>query len=88
MTFNVHLTHDLDLGFSRSNFEKNCISGMRWPIDKEQKGCESIDCWIHIVTTNFDLTHDINLGFSRSNFEIAVSQIWIWRVDSLGIKGM
>ena len=47
---------------------------MRWLIDKEQKGCESIDCWIHIVNTNFDLTHDINLGFSRSNLEIAVSQ--------------
>ena len=22
MTFNVHVTHDLDLGFSMSNFEK------------------------------------------------------------------
>ena len=22
MTFNIHLTHDLDLGFSRSNFGK------------------------------------------------------------------
>ena len=25
VTFNVHLTHDLDLGFSRSNFE-NAVS--------------------------------------------------------------
>ena len=28
VTFNVHLTHDLDLGFSRSNFE-NAVS-QKW----------------------------------------------------------
>ena len=28
VTFNVHLTHDLDLGFSRSNFE-NAVSQER-----------------------------------------------------------
>ena len=36
---------------------------MGWSIDKEQKGCESIKCYIHIVTSNFDLTHDLDLGF-------------------------
>ena len=44
MTFNVHLFHDIDLGFSRSNFEKSRISGMGWPIEMERNGCESIEC--------------------------------------------
>ena len=44
VTFNVHLFHDLDLGFSRSNFEKSRILGMGWTIDMERKGCESIEC--------------------------------------------
>ena len=34
MTFNVHLFHDLDLGFSRSNFEKvvsqEWYGGLTW----------------------------------------------------------
>ena len=50
VTFNVHLTHDLDLGFSRSNCEK-VVSGMGWSIDMEQKRCESID-----VTPTFILS--------------------------------
>ena len=75
VTFNIDLNHDLDLGFSRSNFEK-VISGMGWPIDMEWKGCESIECWDHVVTCNVPLTHDLDLGFSRSNFEKVVSQEW------------
>ena len=67
VTFNFDLNHDLDLGFSRSNFEK-VISGMGWPIDMELKGCESIECWTHVVTFTVPLTHDLHLGFSRSNF--------------------
>ena len=43
VTFNFDLNHDLELGFSRSNFEK-VVSGMGWPIDMERKGCESIEC--------------------------------------------
>ena len=43
MTFNVHLFHDLDLIFSRSNFESR-ISGMGWLIDMERKWCELIEC--------------------------------------------
>ena len=74
VTFNVHLTHDLNLGFSRSNFKKSRISGMGWPIHMERKGCESIGCYIYFVTFNVHLIHDLDLGFSRSNFENAVSQ--------------
>ena len=127
VTFNLPLTHDLDLGFSRSNFEKavsrewegrltwnerewddrklhplchfelspqpwhwpwifkikfwkSRISGMGWPIDMGWKGCESIECWTHVVAFNFPLTHDLDLGFSRSNFENAVSQEWEGRL--------
>ena len=58
------------------NYWKNHISWMGWPIDKERKGCESIECWTHIVTLNFDLTHDLDLGFARPICEIAVSQDW------------
>ena len=42
VTFNFDLNHDLDFGFSRSNFWKSCISAMGWQIDMEQKKCESI----------------------------------------------
>ena len=127
VTFNLPLTHDLDLGFSRSNFEnavsqewegrltwnerewddrklhplcyfelspqpwhwpwifkvkfwKSRISGMGWPIDMGWKGCESIECWTHVVAFNFPLTHDLDHGFSRSNFENAVSQEWEGRL--------
>ena len=76
VTFNFDLNHDLDLGFSWSNFGKWHISGMGWPIDMESKGCESIECWTHVVTFNVHLFHDLALGFSRSNFEIAVTQEW------------
>ena len=78
VTFNVHFTHDLDLGFSRSNFEKRCISGMGGQIDMERKRFESAECWIHVVTLNLNvyLFHDLDLGFSRSNFEKVVSQEW------------
>ena len=47
---------------------------MGWPIDMELKGCESIECWTHVVTFNVHLTHDLDRGFSRSNFENAVSK--------------
>ena len=57
-------------------FWKSHNSGMGCPIDMERKGCESTECWTHVVTFNFDLTHDLDLEFSMSNFEIAVSQEW------------
>ena len=42
-------------------FWKSLNSGMGWPIDIELKGCESIECWIHVVTFNVHLTHDLEL---------------------------
>ena len=127
VTFNCGLNHDLDLGFSRSNFEKSYLRngvadwhGMRgmwvdgmlnpccdfqlsphlwpwpwifkvifwkslilwmgWPIDIERKGCESIECWTHVVTFNVHLFHDPDLGLSRSNFEKGISQEWDGRL--------
>ena len=73
VTFNVHFAHDLDLGFSRSNFENAGMGGL---IDMEQKGFESAECWTHVVTFNVHLFHD----FSRSNFEKVVSQEWDGRL--------
>ena len=29
---------------------------MAWPIDMEQKGCESIECWTQVVTFKVHLT--------------------------------
>ena len=49
-------------------FWKSRISGMGWPIDMEWKGCESTECWTHVMTLNVHFTHDLYLGFSRSNF--------------------
>ena len=57
-------------------FWKSPISGMGWPIDMGWKGCESIECWNHVMTLNLPLTHDLDLGFSMSNFEKVVSQEW------------
>ena len=80
VTFNGHLTHDLYLGFSRSNFEK--VVSQEWDgrLTWNEKGCESIGCCIYFVTFNVHLTHDLDLGFSRSNFENAVSQEWEGRL--------
>ena len=55
-------------------FWRCCISGMGGPIDMEQKGCESIGCYTHLVTLNYDLTHDLGPWFSRSNFEKVITQ--------------
>ena len=57
-------------------FWKSHNSGMGCPIDMEWKGCESTECWTHVMTFNSDPTHDLDLEFSTSNFEIAVSQEW------------
>ena len=68
------------------NFRKSLISGMGWPIDMELKGCESIECWTHVVTFNCPLTHGLNLGFSKSNFE--KSYLRNGMADWHGTKGM
>ena len=82
VTFNVHLTHDLDFGYSRSNFKKSLILLMGWPIDMERKICESLEYWTHVVTFNVHLFHYLDLGYSRSNFEKVVSQEWDGRLTS------
>ena len=72
-------------------FWKSHISGMGWPIDMGWKGCESIECWTHVVAFNFPLTHDLDLGFSRSNFQGKIWKLLLLnngRFDSLGMKGM
>ena len=56
----------------RVKFWKSRISGMGWPIDMERKGCESIECWAHVVTFNVHVNHDPDLGFPRSNLLIAI----------------
>ena len=61
-------------------FWKTRISGMGWPIDMELKGCESVECWTHVVTYNVHVIHDLDLGFSRSNFEKVISQEWDGRL--------
>ena len=78
VTFKVHFTHDLELGFSRSNFENAVSQGGQ--IDVERKGFESTECWTHVVTFNVHLFHDLDLGFSRSNFEKVVPQEWDGRL--------
>ena len=80
MTFNFPLTYDLDLDFQGQIVKQSYLMNAIWPIDMERKGCESIECWIHVVTFNFPLTYDLDPGFSRSNFENAVSQQWEGRL--------
>ena len=70
----------------KAKFWKSHISGMGWPIDLELKGCESIECWTHVVTFNVHLTHDLDVGFSRSNFEMLYLRNG--REDWHGTKGM
>ena len=80
VTFNVPLTHDLDL----VQILKKSYLRMGWPIDMELKFSESIKCWTHVVIFNVHITHDIDLGFSRSNFEkcwkIHITWLITWQV--------
>ena len=56
---------------------KRCNTGNGCAIDMELKGCESNECWAHVVTFYFfDLTHDLDLESLTSNFDKAVSQEW------------
>ena len=75
-TLNFDLTHDLDLGFSRSNFEK--AVSQEWVDLLERNGCESISGqFIGYWTSHLELWpgpwhwHWI-CGTSSSNFNIAV----------------
>ena len=89
VTFNVHLSHDLDLEFSRSNFENAVFSGIGGPIDMEPKRCESTWCYTHFVTFKFDLNHDLDLEFSKSNFEKVVSgMVWPILMEPKGCESI
>ena len=66
--------------------KKSLILWMGWPIDLERKGCESIECWTHVVTFNV-LFHDLDLGFSRSNLK-KKSCLRNGMADWHGTKGM
>ena len=50
-------------------FWKSLISGMGWLIDMERKGCESIECWTHVVTFNVHLNQDLTLDFQGQIFK-------------------
>ena len=50
------------------------ISGMGWSIDLERKGCQSIECWTHVVTFNFDLTSmTLTLDFQGKYWNCCIS---------------
>ena len=68
-------------------FWKSRNSGVGWPIDMEQKGCESIECWTHVVTFKVPLFHGLDLGFSMSNF-FKKSYLRNGLADWHGTKGM
>ena len=55
-------------------FWKSHNWGMGCSIHMEGKGCESTECWTHVVTFNFDFTHDLDPWLSRSNFGKVVTQ--------------
>ena len=42
---------------------------MGWLIDMERKGCESIECWTHVVTFNVHLNQDLTLDFQGQIFK-------------------
>ena len=92
VTFNVHLTHDLELGFPRTlDFQGQILkkSYLRKGMS-DWHGMKGV--WVDRMLNpccDFQRTphHDLDLGFSRSNFEIAV-YLRIGRVDSLGMKRM
>ena len=74
-SYNVTLSHDFDLGISRSNcgiaVSQNWEGWLTW-----NERYESIGCSTHYVTLTSNITHDLGLWFSRINFQIAIFQEW------------
>ena len=63
VTFNVHLTHDLDLDFQGQIFKKLYI-GMWGLLDIEQKGYESTGCYTYFCgLTAMTMTSDFQGEF-------------------------
>ena len=73
MSLTFDSTHDIYLGFSRSNFE--IAVSEEPPVGLKLKGYES--AWLIQPLVS---PHDFYLGFSISDFEIAVSQEWLVRL--------
>ena len=80
--------YDLDLGFSRSNFqtvssqEEVCLARSAW---HEMKGIwiQLIRCWTQYITLTFDPTHDFDLWFLGSNLLMVktTSQVFLCASD-------
>ena len=79
VSLNFDLTHDLDLGFSRSDFKIAIFQAWEGSLTlkvRDVRLCVDRSSTHYVVLKNFYLTHDLDLWFSRSNFEIAVSEEW------------
>ena len=72
-------------------FWKRHYSGMGCPIDMERKGCESTECWTHVMTFSFSRTMTLTLNFQRQILELLyprngsvvrheTKEIWVCRV--------
>ena len=64
VSLSFDLTHDLNFGFSGSNFET--VISQEWEgwLIWNKRLYESIECCTHYVTLNFDLICNLDLGFS------------------------
>ena len=67
-------------------FWKYCISGMEGPIDMERKGCESIGCYTHFVTSTFPSPMTLTLDFQGQILK--KSYLRNGMADWYGIKAM
>ena len=67
-------------------FWKCRTSWMGRPIYMERKGCESTECWTHVVTFNFDLTHNLDLEFWNVKFLNSCIPMMGGRVNRHGTK--
>ena len=82
VTFNVHLFHDLDLGFSRSNLKKEWDGRLTWNWRDVSRLNVRLTLWLQTLNSPMTLTLD---------FQGKILKL-LWyrngRVNSLGMKGM
>ena len=80
-THYVTLSYHPDLAFPRSNFEKNCIPGVGWPIDMDPNRCKfGPTLWLWL-TSPITLTLDFQGLINKK----AASQEWERkRCESIG----
>ena len=77
MTLNFALIHDLDLGFSRSNFEIVVSLELGGRLTWDERDVSQT----HFVTLNLDLTRELGLRFSRSGLKSC-----IWRLGGEDVE--